>query len=85
MLYAIAMKDGALFGIAVIWEDWKEPSSGEDSHLRDHYHPSVRLRKFMTACWSILASRDYSHWLGEEPDPRGLMRQFPAELNNSEA
>src|SRR5262245_14836059 len=28
----------------------------------------------------ILAPSDYARWLGEEPDPRGLMRQFPADL-----
>src|SRR5438105_6074021 len=27
--YAIAMKDGAPFGIAGVWENWKEPASGE--------------------------------------------------------
>jgi putative SOS response-associated peptidase YedK len=27
--YAIAMKDGAPFGIAGIWENWKEPASGQ--------------------------------------------------------
>jgi putative SOS response-associated peptidase YedK len=27
--YAIAMKDGAPFGLAGIWENWKEPASGE--------------------------------------------------------
>jgi hypothetical protein len=27
--YAIAMKDGAPFGIAGIWENWKQPASGE--------------------------------------------------------
>jgi putative SOS response-associated peptidase YedK len=27
--YAIAMKDGAPFGIAGIWENWKDPTSGE--------------------------------------------------------
>jgi putative SOS response-associated peptidase YedK len=27
--YAIAMKDGAPFGIAGLWENWKEPTSGE--------------------------------------------------------
>jgi putative SOS response-associated peptidase YedK len=28
----------------------------------------------------ILAPDDYGRWLGEEPDPRDLMRPFPAEL-----
>ena len=27
----------------------------------------------------ILAPRDYARWLGEEPDPRDLMRPFPTE------
>src|SRR5437588_7144649 len=28
----------------------------------------------------ILSRYDYARWLGEEPDPRDLMRPFPAEL-----
>ena len=28
----------------------------------------------------ILAQADYARWLGEEPDPRDLMRPFPADL-----
>jgi putative SOS response-associated peptidase YedK len=27
-----------------------------------------------------LAPGDYARWLGEEPDPRDLMRPFPADL-----
>ena len=27
--YAIAMKDGSPFGIAAIWENWKDPANGE--------------------------------------------------------
>jgi putative SOS response-associated peptidase YedK len=27
--YAIAMKDGSPFGIGGIWENWKEPATGE--------------------------------------------------------
>src|SRR5438876_9244629 len=35
--------------------------------------------KSMTAC-RFLAPADYARWLGEEPDPRDLMRPFPADL-----
>jgi putative SOS response-associated peptidase YedK len=28
----------------------------------------------------FLAPGDYSRWLGDEPDPRELMRSFPASL-----
>ena len=27
--YAIALKDGSPFGIAGLWENWKDPASGE--------------------------------------------------------
>ena len=27
--YAIAMKDGSPFGIGGLWENWKDPTSGE--------------------------------------------------------
>ena len=28
----------------------------------------------------ILAPEDYARWIGEEPDPRDLMKPFPSEL-----
>ena len=78
--YAIAIKDGAPFGIAGIWENWKEPASSEwirtfaiittdSNELVAEIHDRMPV---------ILA--DYARWLGEEPDPPGLMRQFPADL-----
>jgi putative SOS response-associated peptidase YedK len=79
---AIAMKDGKPFGIGGIWENWKDPASGEwirtfaiittdaDALVAD-IHERMPL---------ILASEDYSRWLGEEPGAAGLMRPFPADL-----
>jgi hypothetical protein len=32
--YAIAMKDGKLFGIGGIWENWRDPASGEWIRIR---------------------------------------------------
>jgi putative SOS response-associated peptidase YedK len=80
--YAIAMKDGAPFAIAWIWENWKEPASGEwirtfsiittDANaLVAEIHERMPL---------ILAREHYVRWLGEDADPRDLMRPFPAEL-----
>jgi len=76
--YAIAMKDGSPFGLAGIWENWKEPTSGEwirtfaiittdSNELVADIHPV------------ILPPGDFARWLGEEPDPRDPMRPFPAE------
>jgi putative SOS response-associated peptidase YedK len=79
--YAIATKDGEPFGIGGIWENWKEPRSSEwirsfavittdANELVAEIHDRMPL---------ILAGKDYLRWLGEEPDPRDLMRPFPAE------
>jgi putative SOS response-associated peptidase YedK len=77
--YAIAMKDGKPFGIGGLWENWKDPTSGEwvrtfavittdANELVAEIHDRMPL---------ILAPKDYERWLGDEPDPRDLMLPFP--------
>jgi len=79
--YAIAMKDGSPFGIAGIWENWKDLSSGEwlrtfaiitteANALVDEIHDRMP---------AILARSDYVRWLGDEPDPHDLLRPYPSE------
>jgi putative SOS response-associated peptidase YedK len=69
--HAIAMKDGSLFGIGGLWENWKDPTSGEwmrtfaiittdANELVDEIHDRMPL---------ILAPTDYTRWLSDEPDP----------------
>ncbi len=62
--YAIAMKDGQPFGIGGLWENWKEPTSGE------------WLRTFVVITTD---ANELVRWLSDEPDPRDLMVPFPAE------
>ena len=80
--YAIAMKDGTAFGLAGIWENWKEPASGE--WLRTFAIITTDANELVANIHDrmpvILAPSDYVRWLSDEPDPRGLMRQFPADL-----
>ena len=80
--YAIAMKDGAPFGIAGIWENWKDPTSGE--WIRTFAIITTDANELVADIHDrmpvILAPVDYARWLGEEPDPRDLMRPFPADL-----
>jgi putative SOS response-associated peptidase YedK len=80
--YAIAMKDGAPFGIAGIWENWKEPAS--DEWIRTFAIITTDANELVNEIHDrmpvILAPSDYARWLGEEPDPQSLMRQFPADL-----
>jgi putative SOS response-associated peptidase YedK len=77
---AIVTKDGYPFGLGGIWENWKDPSSGEwirtfaiittdANQLVAEIHDRMPL---------ILAPADYIRWLSDEPDPHELMRPFPA-------
>ena len=51
--YAIAMKDGKPFGIGGIWENWKEPASGEWIRtLQLSPMPMSWWPTFMTGCQS---------------------------------
>jgi putative SOS response-associated peptidase YedK len=69
------------FGIGGIWENWKEPGSGEwirtfaiittdANELVADIHDRMPL---------ILSPVAYERWLSKEPDPHDLMRPFPAE------
>jgi len=80
--YAIAMKDGSPFGIAGLWENWKDPATGEWIRTfavvtTDANELVADIHNRMPA---ILAPDDYDRWLSEEPDPRDLLRPFPADL-----
>jgi putative SOS response-associated peptidase YedK len=75
-------EDGSPFGIAGIWENWKDPASGEWIRTfavitTDANELVAEIHDRMPA---ILAPPDYTRWLSNEPDPRDLMRPFPAGL-----
>jgi putative SOS response-associated peptidase YedK len=76
------MKDGAPFGLAGIWENWKEPASGE--WIRTFAIITTDANELVAEIHNrmplILPPGDYARWLGGEPDPRDLMRPFPASV-----
>ncbi|MBV8242488.1 MAG: SOS response-associated peptidase [Hyphomicrobiales bacterium] len=80
--YAIAMKDGAPFGLAGIWENWKEPASGDWTRTFAIITTNANdlVAEIHDRMPVILAPADYARWLGEEDDPHDLMRSFPAPL-----
>jgi len=79
--FAIAMKDGSPFGMGGIWENWKNPNSGE--WIRTFAILTTDANELVASIHDrmplILNSRDYSRGLSEEPDPSDLMRPFPAD------
>jgi len=81
--FAIAMKDGRPFTFAGLWENWKDPESGEwlrtctiitgePNELVAQIHPRMPV---------ILPEEHYSAWLGETEDGnlKELLVPYPAE------
>ena len=76
------MKDRSPFGIAALWENWKDPTTQEwvrtfvvlttpSNDLVGRIHDRIP---------AILDPAGYERWLSLEPDPRDLLVPFPTEL-----
>jgi putative SOS response-associated peptidase YedK len=77
--YAIAMKDGAPFGLAGVWETGVilRQASGFGRSRSSPPTPTSWSPTSNDRMPVILAPSDYARWLGDEPDPRDLMRPYP--------
>ena len=79
--FAIAMRDGSPFGLAGLWENWREPKTGE--WVRTFCIVTTRANALVKPIHfrmpAILRPADYRRWLSDEPDPRDLLAPFPAE------
>jgi putative SOS response-associated peptidase YedK len=75
------MKDHSPFGIAALWENWRDTATQEwvrtfvvlttpANNLVNRIHDRMP---------AILDPAGYARWLGFEPDPRDLQVPFPSE------
>lgn len=80
--YAIAIKDRSPFGIAALWENWRDPSSRE--WVRTFVLLTTPATQLIAPIHdrmpAILNPADYEQWLGLEPDPHELLAPFPSDL-----
>jgi putative SOS response-associated peptidase YedK len=78
--YAIAMKDGSPFGLAGLWENWKNPSTGEwERTFAIITVPSNELvAQIHHRMPAILEPRSYHRWLGQQPNPYDLLITYPS-------
>jgi putative SOS response-associated peptidase YedK len=80
--YAIAMKDGAPFGIGGIWENWRDLATEE--RIRTFAvittNANALVAEIHDRMLLIIATKDYVRWLDVEPNPHDLMRPFPANM-----
>ncbi len=80
--FAIGMKDEKPFGIAGLWENWKNPETGE--WLRTFCVITTAANAVLADVHDrmpvILPAGAYDRWLATvEPDPRDLLVPFAAE------
>jgi putative SOS response-associated peptidase YedK len=79
--YAIAMRDGSPFGLAGLWENWKNPNTGEwERTFAVITVPSNELvGQIHSRMPAILEPRSYERWISTEPDPHDLLITYPSE------
>jgi putative SOS response-associated peptidase YedK len=77
--YAIAMKDGSPFGLAGVWENWRNLTTGEwERTFAIITVPSNELvRQIHDRMPAILKLESYDRWLGPELDPQDLLITYP--------
>jgi putative SOS response-associated peptidase YedK len=79
--YAIAMKDGWPFGLAGLWENWRNPNTGEwERTFAVITVPSNKLvAQIHDRMPAILQPESYDRWLSLEPDPHELLISYPSQ------
>ncbi len=79
-LHAFGMKDGKPFGVAGIWENWR---NGSGAWERTFCIITVPANELVGAVHdrmpAIIPVAHHARWLGDEPDPRDLLKPFPAD------
>ena len=79
--YAIAMKDGSPFGLAGLWENWRNPNTGEweRTFAVITVHSNELVGQIHNRMPAILEPRSYEQWLDLESDPHDLLISYPSE------
>ena len=78
--YAIAMKDGSPFGLAGVWENWRNPRGEWERTFAIITVPSNELlAQIHDRMPAILEPASYDRWLGLEPNPHDLLISYSSE------
>jgi putative SOS response-associated peptidase YedK len=79
--YTITMKDGSPFGLAGLWENWRNPNSGEwERTFAIITVPANSLvEQIHNRMPAILSPTSYNRWLGPEPNPHDLLITYSSE------
>jgi putative SOS response-associated peptidase YedK len=79
--FAITMSDGSVFGLAGLWENWKNQNTGQwERTFAIITVPSNDLvGQIHDRMPAILEPKSYARWLGPETDPHDLLMTYPSE------
>jgi putative SOS response-associated peptidase YedK len=79
--HAISRRDGDPFGIAGIWENWKDPATRQ--WIRTFAIITVPADDLVATIHdrmpAILDKENFPRWFGDEADPRDLLVPYPSE------
>ena len=80
--HAFAVNDTSLFGVAGIWENWRDPDTRqwERTFATITVQANTLIAPINDRMPAILRPEDYTRWIGLEDDPRDLLRPYPSEL-----
>jgi putative SOS response-associated peptidase YedK len=78
--YLIGFKDGRLFSFGGLWENWKDPASGEtvESYTIITGEPNEVAGKIHNRMPVIVDPADFGRWLTAAEPPADLLRPYPA-------
>jgi putative SOS response-associated peptidase YedK len=79
--FTITRRDGALFGVAGIWDNWRNPENGEweRTFALITVEANAAIAPVHDRMLAILDNSELRRWLSEQEDPRDLLRPYPAE------
>jgi putative SOS response-associated peptidase YedK len=79
-LHAFGMKDGKPFGVAALWENWRnENGAWERTFCIITVPANDVVAPIHDRMPAIVPVEHHVRWLGSEPNPHDLLRPFPAE------
>jgi putative SOS response-associated peptidase YedK len=80
-LHAFGLKNGEPLGVAGIWENWRNPDGQwERTFCIITVPPNALVAKVHDRMPCIIPNDQTRRWLGTEPDPKDLLRPYPADL-----
>jgi putative SOS response-associated peptidase YedK len=79
--YAISRRDGEVFGVAGIWENWRDPltSTWERTFAVITVPANSLIAPIHDRMLAILPHDQFARWLSAEENPYDLLVPFPAE------